>query len=99
MTLSRAARRSLPLSRSRERARGEGRSDRVQARPQTAALGPPFLFALSELLRRQQVDLVDLWRGRQQALGVGHQRLGDLALQVRLASGVIVEGVENAERR
>ena len=49
------------------------------------------------LLHGEQVDLADVGRRREQLVGLAHQRRRDLALEVRLAAGLVVERVEDAE--
>jgi hypothetical protein len=39
-----------------------------------------------------------LWRGRQEIIGVGQQRSSDLSPQVRVATRLIVESVEDCKR-
>src|ERR1700676_1674377 len=54
------------------------------------------------LLRRlfgQDVDLVNGRRLGQQFAGFGHQRGGDLAVEMGIAAGLVIEGIENRKRR
>src|SRR6185295_3021416 len=54
--------------------------------------GRPWQF------RRQHVHLLDRRRLREELASLGHQCGGDAAGQVGLASGLVGEGVEDAER-
>src|SRR5215510_7468464 len=46
-------------------------------------------------LRGPDVDPLDVGRAGEQVLGLGHQNLGDLAVQVSISAGVVEEDVED----
>jgi len=46
----------------------------------------------------QDVDLVNRWRFSQQYGRFFHQRRGDLAIEMRIAAGLVIESVENRKR-
>src|ERR1700746_872039 len=50
-------------------------------------------------LSRQNIDLVNRWRFGQQFAGFCHQCRGDLAVEMRIATGLVTESVENCKRR
>ena len=73
--------------------------------PRRPARGPPPASAagLTRLpsggLRGQDLRGIDLRRRGEQAVGVGHEGLGDRAVQMRLALGLSREGIDDPERR
>jgi hypothetical protein len=59
-----------------------------------------YLFQLGfESLRREYVQGLNLWRGGEQIFGFGHERFGDLSVQVSLSAFFGREGVKDSKGR